>query len=96
MHTQSFKQIKYKVTLLAGDSFLERLDPARLGKNKKRVISIAKGGSKISQVQNSIENFALENEDLVVEKLFLNNGMDVLAKHYIFLIHSRRFNPLGY
>ena len=23
-------------------------------------------------------------------------GMGVLAKHYIFLIHSRWFNPLGY
>ena len=74
VHTQAFKQRKPKVTLLAGDSFLDRLDPARLGKNKKRVISIAKGGNKISQVQNSIENFASEHEDLVVEKLFLNFG----------------------
>ena len=50
-------QVKTATSLLVGDSFLARLDAARLGKGKKNIINIAKGGSKIPDVIKAIEDF---------------------------------------
>ena len=44
-------------TLIVGDSFPARLDKDRLGKNKKVVINIVKGGSRIPDVIQSIKDF---------------------------------------
>ena len=65
---------KKNIILVAGDSFPARLDPERLGKGKKDVRNIAKGGSKITTVQKSIEKFLDSNPDLVVKKLFVSIG----------------------
>ena len=40
--------------LFAGDSHFERLDPAKLGKNKVNVVNIAKGGSRICDTEAAI------------------------------------------
>ena len=62
------------IVLVAGDSFAARLDAKRLGKGKQDVINIAKGGSKITRVQKSLEDFVKENPKLLVKKLFLSIG----------------------
>ena len=48
---------KKNIILIAGDSFPARLNVDRLGKGKKDVRNISSGGSKISKVQRSIEDF---------------------------------------
>ena len=65
---------KKNIILVAGDSFPARLDAKRLGKGKKDVRIIARGGSKITTVQKSIENFVDSNPNLVVKKLFVSIG----------------------
>ena len=65
---------KESVVLMAGDSFFERLDAARLGKNKKKVINIAKGGSKMESVLRSIDNFVKKNLSKTVSKCFISIG----------------------
>ena len=65
---------KPNVVLMAGDSFFERLKADKLGKRKKKVINIGKGGSKISQTENSIIRFHRENLDYNVDKVFLSVG----------------------
>ena len=51
-------------TLLLGDSFLARLDAAKLGKSKKCVLNKAKGGSKISDVLLNIDEFCCDDNNL--------------------------------
>ena len=69
------KQPKRKIVLIGGDSFTERLDSSKLGKNRKKVINISKGGSKISEVQQSLESFYTENKDIYsVDKVFRSIG----------------------
>ena len=65
---------KKNIILVAGDSFPARLDPKRLGKGKKDVRIIARGGSKITAVQESIEKFVDSNPNVVVKKLFVSIG----------------------
>ena len=65
---------KTSVIVLAGASFFERLDVARLAKGKKRVINIAKGGSKMNTVLQSIQSFTKNNPNLFIQKLFLSVG----------------------
>ena len=61
--------------MLGGDSFTERLDANKLGKGKKKVLNISKGGSKISDVQKSLETFHNEHKDTYsIGKLFLSIG----------------------
>ena len=62
------------VNLIAGDSFVARLDDRRLGKGKQEVINIAKGGSKISAIQESLKEFHSSNPTTKVKKLFLSFG----------------------
>ena len=52
-----------KVSLLAGDSFLARLDASRLGKEKKAVFNIAKGGNKIPDTIDSLRRFSSDTKN---------------------------------
>ena len=73
-NTTSCSLPKKNIVLVAGDSFPARLDAKRLGKGKKEVRIIAKGGRKITEVQKSIETFVVQNPTLVVQKLFISIG----------------------
>ena len=72
----SNKNVSHKkiIVLIAGDSFAARLKADLLGKGKKEVINIAKGGRKIPQVQKDIEDFLTSNPDVLVSKLFISIG----------------------
>ncbi len=63
-----------KVTLLAGDSFFERLDEKKLGKGKQEVHKVAKGGRKIDAVERAIESFVTEHPELEIKTLFVCVG----------------------
>ncbi len=63
-----------KVVLMAGDSYFERLDEKKLAKNKQEVYKVAKGGRKISAVQQAIESFVKDNPDLEIKTLFVCIG----------------------
>ena len=67
-------KVKETVILMAGDSFFERLDAKRLGKGKRTVVNIAKGGSKIDKVLKSISDFVKDNPDKAVSKCFISIG----------------------
>ena len=72
--TQTSVPNKKGIYLLAGDSYFERLDTARLDKGKNRVFNIGKGGSKIDVVLKSIQDFVYEHPSYVVKKLFVCIG----------------------
>ena len=63
-------------TLLLGDSFLSRLDGAKLGKSKKVVLNMARGGNKIKDVELSIDNFRDNNNNrqYLVDQVFVSVG----------------------
>ena len=63
------------VSILAGDSFLARLDKERLEKNKK-IINLAKGGNTIQNVIQNLHSFRnnSENEKYPVTKMFVSVG----------------------
>lgn len=65
---------KKKITLLAGDSYFARLDEKKLGKGKEEVYNVAKGGRKISQVQQDLEAFVNNHPDVEVKTLFICVG----------------------
>ncbi len=65
---------KKKIVLMAGDSFFQRLDEKKLAKGKQTVYNIAKGGSKIEAVQQSIKAFVDEHPELEIKKLFISVG----------------------
>ena len=46
-----------RITLIAGDSYAERLDVRRLGKAKKEVVNIARGGYRTKHVESSIKTY---------------------------------------
>ena len=73
---------KPKISLMAGDSFFERLNADKLGKRKKKVVNIAKGGSKLTQTENSIKKFHRENVDYNVDKVFLSIGTNDIRHCY--------------
>ena len=79
--------------LIAGDSFAARLDVKRLGKNKEDVRTVAKGGSKIHEVQKSLEDFAASNPSLYVKKLFLSIGTNDIRHCNKGVQHLK--NPVG-
>ena len=59
-----------------GDSFLARLDAAKLGKSKKCVLNKAKGGNKISDVLLNIDEFYCDDNNLkyTVDQVFVSVG----------------------
>ena len=63
-------------TLIIGDSFPARLNKDGLGKNKKVVINIAKGGSRIPDVIQSIKDFKnnAENAKYAINQEFISVG----------------------
>ena len=69
------KPPRKRVTLIAGDSFTERLDATRLGrKGRKTIINVSKGGSTIGHVGNQLDQFFVSNSDNVVSQLFISVG----------------------
>ncbi len=74
MSSTSVSPNKKKVTLLAGDSFFERLDEKKLGKGKQEVYKVAKGGRKINAVEKAIESFVTEHPELEIKTLFVCIG----------------------
>ncbi|KAL5251194.1 hypothetical protein ACHWQZ_G016787 [Mnemiopsis leidyi] len=62
------------VVLIAGDSFAARLDQKLLGKGKKNVRNISKGGRKIEAVEKDIEDFVTSNPQVGISKLFVSVG----------------------
>ncbi|KAL5270218.1 hypothetical protein ACHWQZ_G001079 [Mnemiopsis leidyi] len=62
------------VVLIAGDSFAARLDQKLLGKGKKNVRNISKGGRKIEAVEKDIEDFVTANPQVGISKLFVSVG----------------------
>ena len=63
-------------TLLLGDPFPAHKDKGRLSKNMKVVINIAKGGSRIPDVIQSIEDFKnnIKNADFAKNQVFVCEG----------------------
>lgn len=74
--TQNHTSRIIPATLLIGDSFFERLDATRLGKSKKVVLNLAKGGSKIPDIIRTIEEFSnkADNHKYLVDQVFLSVG----------------------
>ena len=74
--SDSSKCERTPVTLLLGDSFLARLDAAKLGKSKKCVLNKAKGGNKISDVLLNIDQFCCDDNNLkyTVDQVFVSVG----------------------
>ena len=81
---------KSNVILIAGDSFTARLDSEKLGKRKKRVVNISQGGNTIKQVQKSLEDYALENSNVTVQKLLLCVGTNDLLRAQQGVKHLKR------
>ena len=74
---------KPNIILVAGDSFTARLETEKLGKKKKTVMNISKGGNTISAVVKSLEAFAKDNDSFNIQKLFLCVGTnDIRHAHY--------------
>ena len=63
-----------KVSFLAGDSFLVRLDAFRLGKKKRTVFNIAIGGNKIPDAIDSLRRFSSDtkNDIYLVEQVYVS------------------------
>ena len=57
-------EVKKHICLLAGDSFAERIDENRLGRDILVVKNIGKGGAKISHVMEQLEDFSFEHGDV--------------------------------
>ena len=81
------------VNLIAGDSFTARLDPVRLGRGKEDVINIAKGGLKISAIQQSLIDFSSSNPSTRVKKVFLSFGANDIRYCKKGIKHLK--NPVG-
>ena len=63
-------------SLLVGDSLLARLDPERLGKGKKTILDLTKGGNKICNVIDSLKAFIADSgsEKYLVNQVFVSVG----------------------
>ena len=78
-----FQKPKRHINLVAGDSFTARLDADKLGKKKRRVVNIAKGGFSVKDVVQSLEEFVKNNDDVHVDKLFISVGTnDIQHVHH--------------
>ena len=64
------------VSLILGDSYAARLDPIKLGKGRRKVINMARGGSKIKDVIEQIHNFLNQYQQSsdVIDKVFISVG----------------------
>ena len=63
------------ISLIAGDSFTAKLDPKLLGRDKKKVFNISRGGNKINQVIQSLDDFYLQcSSEYNVDQLFICVG----------------------
>ena len=73
-----------KATLLVGDSFPARLDKERLGKKKKVVINMAKGGSRIPNVVHTVKEFRnnAENSKYTIDQVFISVGTNDIRRCY--------------
>ena len=83
---------KSGLTLVIGDSISERLIADKLGKGRKNVVNLSRGGAKIIHVQKQIQNFHDQvGTSQTVEKLFVcvgtndirycRNGVSHLRNH---------------
>ena len=63
-----------RITLIAGDSYAERLDVGRLGKAKKEVVNIARGGYRMKHVESSIKTYVADNPNVDIEKIIISVG----------------------
>ena len=63
-------------SLLVGDSLLARLDPERLGKGKKTILNLAKGGNKICNVIDNLKAFIADSgsKKYLVNQVFVSVG----------------------
>ena len=65
---------KRHVCLIAGDSFAERLEHGKLGRNKAKVEKIAVGCSRIKDVEIQIVQYSEKNLNVIVDKLIISVG----------------------
>ena len=79
------QQPKQKVTLVAGDSYAQRLDSAKLGKEKVTVVNVAEGGAKMDKVQKQLEDYFAAHPNVQVEKILISVGTNDI----------RRINDVG-
>ena len=77
------------VILIAGDSFAERMDTNKLGKNRVKVVNIAKGGQQIRHVKDSINNFFSDNPDIVVDKIIISIGTNDIRHCFNGITHLK-------
>ena len=80
---------KKKITLLAGDSYFERLDERKLGKGKKEVFKVAKGGRKIVDVQQAVVSFIKDHPDMEIETLFVCAGTNDIRNCHRGITHLK-------
>ena len=80
---------KKNVVLVAGDSFAARLKSDLLGKGKKDVRNIDKGGRKIDQVRKDISDFIKSNPELNVLKIFVSVGANDIRYCENSIIHLK-------
>ena len=80
---------KKNVVLVAGDSFAARMKSDLLGKGKKDVRNIAKGGRKIDQVRKDISDFIKSNPELNVLKIFVSVGANDIRNCENSIIHLK-------
>ena len=61
---------------MVGDSFLVRLDKDKLGKNRKTIINLAKGGNTFCDVIQSLRTFKSnsENDKYLIKQIFISVG----------------------
>ena len=73
-----------KATLLVGDSFPACLDKERLGKKKKVVINMAKGGSRILDVVHTVKEFKnnAKNSKYAIDQVFISVGTNDTRRCY--------------
>ena len=72
------------VVLIAGDSFPARLDSERIGKKKKVVLNIAKGGNRIPDVVRNLKEFRnnTDNAKYAVNQVFVSVGTNDIRHCY--------------
>ena len=81
---------KSSVILVAGDSYTARLKADKLGKMRKKVINVAKGGSTIKDVVKSLQSYADEHTNTNVLKLFLCVGTNDIQHAHHGVNHLKR------
>ena len=83
-------------SLMVGDSFLARLDKDRLGKNRKIIINLAKGGNKFRDVVQSLGTFKSnsENDKYLIKQIFISVSTNDIrnCKNGIIHLKGKLFN----